>query len=454
MRHLALILFLFGASVQAANAAEIPVDKAALLELLHQGDFEALESRLTNLQAKSEAKNGEDEWVGVAFGAFENSDPEVLKRLDEWVRQMPESYAARLARGFHYWRLGWISRGGAYANKTSKEQFSGMHENFAAAREDLHAALTANATLSVAYALLISMANAQGLDEHRVKLLQVGLSMAPKSYHIRWMFLGSLRPQWGGSYDQIEKFIELTVVPVTDDPALQPLRGYGNYVRARDLHRKKRYEEALVHYDRALQHGPHWSYLLWRGKLLRRLGRSGDAVASYDQAISLRPQVADVLSARAWHHFQAGKLVEALEDYTAALALEPLDPDTLTSRAMVLRDMKRYDLALEDLNKALVQGADKSRVRRVRGHLLLFHRQDAAEALPDLERAVELAPDSIHNWYNYSAALYQLRDCRIIDSMDRFQELCQAQEKSCSVESLSWAEQTLQFLDSQGICPN
>jgi tetratricopeptide (TPR) repeat protein len=449
-----LALLVVWLPIQAAGAANSTVDKAALLELLRDGEFDVLESQLTSLQAESEARDGSDEWVGVAFYAFQASDPRALERLNEWVRVMPESYAARLARGLHYWSLGWNSRGSGYANKTSEEQFADMHERFASAREDLYAAIKLNNKLSMAYALLISMANAQGLDEHQVQAVQAGLTVAPKSYHVRWMFLVTLLPQWGGSYEQIEKFVELTVAPDADDPALQRLRGFADYARAQGLQRQKKYDAALSHYDRALRHGPHWKYLYWRGKVLGRLGRAEEAVASFDQALALRPQATDVLSARGWRHFQSGRLVEALEDYTAALAVDPLDPDTLTSRAMVLRDLKRYDLALGDLNEALVQGADKSRVRQVRGHLLLFHRQDAAEALPDLERAVELAPDNIHNWYNYSAALYQLRDCRILDSMGRFQELCTAKEKACSSESLNWAQQTLQFFDSQGICPN
>jgi tetratricopeptide (TPR) repeat protein len=453
VKFLAIALFVFGVSIKSAWAGGARIDKIELLGLLRQGNFAELENRLNRLQADSESRDGEDEAVAIAFSAFANPKPDVLKRLNEWVQAKPDSYAARLARGYHYRELGWQSRGYALAEKTSEEQFRGIHENFAAARRDLYAAIEINNKLSVATALLLGMAGTESLFEDMVQLLQVGLTQAPKSYHVRWMFLHNLQPRWGGSHDQITKFIEVLVEPYADDPAIRSLLGYGDYARARDLYSDKEFEEALALFDRATGKGRHWIYFYWHGKTLKRLGRMEEALASYDQALSLRPYEPDVRASRAWILYKAGRLEEALADYTKSLLFDPWSASTLTSRAVTYRNLERYDLALEDLNRALALKEDSARARNIRGRILLYNYRNAEKALPDLERALELAPDNIFNWYNHSVALKQLRDCRVMTSLKRFQELCRSNERSCPANEKGWVDQQYQLLVNGGYCP-
>jgi tetratricopeptide (TPR) repeat protein len=453
MRSLLWLLIVIGGLTTAAMASEGPVDKAKLLDLLRKGDFEALEARLTGVQQQSEAGNGQDQWVGVAFDVFKYYDPEIQTRLDEWVRNRPGSYAARLARAVNQPGLGWNSRGGGFARDTSDEQFAEMHRHFANARTDLRAALEINERLGIAYALLINLASAESQREERLESLKAGLVAVPRSYHIRWMFLWSLRPEWGGSIEAMEEFADASVGPYPDDPALQALRGFADWVQGERLRRRGRYDEALNLFDQAMKHGPHWRYLKSRGATLERLGRSDEALEAYNQADGLRPQDADILQSRGWLHFMTGRFVEALEDYTLALDLDPYDPGKLTSRAMVLRDFKQKDLALADLDRALIRGSDKVRVRFTRGQLLLNHFQDAEAARDDLERATELAPKSARNWYTYMRALYALRDCQILTAIQKFQAICDS-SGNCRQDQLNWTRNTLTFISDQGICPN
>ena len=453
MRSLTLFFIVFVILTSPPSEARQPIDKVALLELLHQGDFEALDARLTKLQEASEADDGQDEWVGVAFNTFANSGPTVQQRLDEWVGQMPASYAALIARSFLYRLLGWRARGGAYASKTSDEQFAGMRKHFSAAREDLYAALRMNEKLSIAYSLLIDMASAEGKDEEQIWALTTGLNVAPQSYHIRWMFLYSVQPKWGGSIDMIEAFVEVTVEPFRDDPTLRRLRGYLDWYGAEELVRKQDYHDALRKYDRALEYGPHWAYLAGRANVLKQLQRYDEALEFYNRAISIRPYRISVLASRGDLYFQTGRFTEALDDYNLAVALDSLHPGNLAGRANVLRDLKRYDLALADLDNALVYGSNNVNVRSARGNLLLFYMEDPAGALPDLERAVELAPTDANNWYNYGTALVYLHDCKAVDALIKYRKFCE-EKATCYEEGLNWAEQALQYLDHKKICPN
>ena len=453
MRSLTLFFVVFVVLTPPPSEAGQQVDKVALLELLHRGDFEVLDARLTKFQEASEADDGQDEWVGVAFNTFASFDPTVQQRLDEWVDQMPGSYAALVARSFFYRLLGWHARGGAYASETSNEQFAGMRKHFSAARADLYAALRMNEKLSIAYSLLIDMASAEGKDEEEIWALTTGLKVATQSYHIRWMFLYSLQPKWGGSVDMIKAFVEAAVEPFPDDPSLRSLRGYLDWFKAEELVRKREYHDALRQYDRALEHGPHWSYLAGRAHALKRLERYDEALEFYNRAISLRPYRISVLASRGNLYFRMGRMHEALEDFNLAIALDSLHPGNLADRANVLRDLKRYDLALADLENALVYGSNNVNVRSARGNLLLFYMEDPAGALPDLERAVELAPTDANNWYNYGTALVYLHDCKAVNAFSEYQKLC-LEKETCYEEGLKWSEQALQYLDHKRICPN
>ena len=284
MRPLLWLLIVLGGLTTAAMASEVPVDRVQLLDLLRKGDFEALEARLTRLQQDSEAGNGQDQWIGVAFHAFGIVDSEIQARLEEWVNKKPGSYVARVARAAQYRELGWKARGNDYASETSEDQFAGMRRHFAKAREDLYAALKINSELSIAYVDLIDIASTEGRDEERFRALEAGLSVAPRSYHIRWRFLNRLEPEWGGSMEMVEAFAEASVRTFPEDSLLQTLRGYPDWVRGNHLRWRGKHDEALILFDRALQHGPHWRYLISRARVLDLLGRDDEALEAYDQA--------------------------------------------------------------------------------------------------------------------------------------------------------------------------
>ncbi len=84
----------------------------------------------------------------------------------------------------------------------------------------------------------------------------------------------------------------------------------------------------------------------------------------------------------------------ALADYDAALNIQPDAAAVLTNRAWIYMSRSRYDVALEDLNKAiaLLAPALAARARYYRG-FTFFKQKDYPAAMSDLNEAVKVEPN-------------------------------------------------------------
>jgi predicted O-linked N-acetylglucosamine transferase (SPINDLY family) len=115
----------------------------------------------------------------------------------------------------------------------------------------------------------------------------------------------------------------------------------------------RRFEQALPNYDQALQINPDFAEAhVNRGGTLVALNRFSEAGESYDKAIALKPDPDT--------YKQAGDLCSTLFRFTAAIAfyenaiaLRPGYAAAHYRRAYALRSSKRYDEALESVEKAI-----------------------------------------------------------------------------------------------------
>jgi tetratricopeptide (TPR) repeat protein len=131
----------------------------------------------------------------------------------------------------------------------------------------------------------------------------------------------------------------------------------------------------------------------------------GEALATCDKTLAIRPNDAEMLGKRGSVLRHLGRIEEALASYDGALALEPDDADTLNSRGNVLQRLRRLDEALASYDRALAIRPDFAIGWNNRGNILqLAGRFD--EAFLSYDRALEIRPDYAEAFNNRGAGLY------------------------------------------------
>jgi tetratricopeptide (TPR) repeat protein len=196
--------------------------------------------------------------------------------------------------------------------------------------------------------------------------------------------------------------------------------------RGNALKRLKRFDEALVSYDKAItlkgERDP--AMLNCRGSVLRDLGRLDEALADLDMAIALSPGLVEAFNNRGNVYQDMGQFEAALADYDRAIALKPDNADAFNNRGNLRQQLGQYEEALPDYAKAITLKPGYAEAYYNHGTALYeLGRFDAA--LPPLARAVALRPDFAKAIYNHGTTLMALG--RIDDALIDFAKALEVQ---------------------------
>jgi tetratricopeptide (TPR) repeat protein len=138
----------------------------------------------------------------------------------------------------------------------------------------------------------------------------------------------------------------------------------------------KKAQEALVHYDAALDLMPNMaSAHYYRGRALVDLSRQDEALAAYDRALIHRPHYLNVRVFRAQLYLMRKAHDLAHADLDRADAIDPKDPRISFHRARIYSDQKRWK-----------------------------------ESLTASDTAINLDPDDKNSYYNRAGARWNLSD--------------------------------------------
>jgi tetratricopeptide (TPR) repeat protein len=292
------------AASQPAASESAYQDVRRLQSLLQARQFETLTALLEARQAAFEADFRLETTMVDSFDPLVPMQIDGAALLDEWVRQMPQSWVPYIARGFYFENQGWRNRGAKWASETSGTQVESMMDSFAHASRDFETALRLNRQLVVAYQQLISMAKA-GSDKHNrsMEFLKQALAVCPRCLEVRRQYMVWLEPRWGGSHAAMQRFAEES--QASANPHLQILLGSSYWDQGNLARSEKNYESAVRLYTQALAAGEYWAFYYDRGLALSNLKRYREAQADLDRAIALRPGKADPYIARAicWVNF-------------------------------------------------------------------------------------------------------------------------------------------------------
>ena len=125
-----------------------------------------------------------------------------------------------------------------------------------------------------------------------------------------------------------------------------------------------------------------------RGLIYFQSGQGEKALADYNKALQLNPELDSAYNNRANYYASSGKLAEALTDYEMALDLNPGNTRTWINQAITFRELGLCDLALENLDMALMLGGLEENIYSERGRT--YHlRGDWNCAIADYQRALD-----------------------------------------------------------------
>jgi tetratricopeptide (TPR) repeat protein len=441
--------------------AETPasVDKLAFIRLLKDRQFEALDAWLTAHQEAFEAGRISDNVVRYAFDAFAYSDPATEALLDQWVSELGASYSALMARSIYYAHRAYITRN-LYMD-TPRDKVAEMESYQSLAIEDASKALRIHPTLSIAYLHLNTVSRpltgVQIPKSETRHWVEQGLEKVPLSIALRRAHLDNLASTPGGSLEEIKSFIEATQQTFAPDANLGVLLGYANYATALVVSRSGRYADAVRMIDRALAFGDDPEMRLKKADFLHQLKRSEELLKEMDQAVRLEPQSVWYLNHRASRRRTAGQIAEASADYDLILELDPYEPRFLRGRAVRYLSLERYDEALADIDRALVYSDFDPVTHMLRGKIMLGRPGETRNALAELEKATQMAPDHLGFLFEYGIAIAEAdvipspeRECKSADLMVTYQRLCR-HRGFCPSGALTKSDEILDRAEKTGV---
>jgi protein O-GlcNAc transferase len=167
-------------------------------------------------------------------------------------------------------------------------------------------------------------------------------------------------------------------------------------------------QEALASYDQAIKLKPNYAEAYSnRGVVLKELGQLAEAIASYDQAIKLKPDDVGAYYNRGNALKGLGQLAEAIASYDQALKLKPDYAEAYSNRGNALKELGQLAEAMGSYDQALKLKPDLAEAYSSRGDAL----QELgllAEAMASYDQALKLKPDVAEAYSNRGTVLQEL----------------------------------------------
>jgi tetratricopeptide (TPR) repeat protein len=153
-----------------------------------------------------------------------------------------------------------------------------------------------------------------------------------------------------------------------------------------------RLKDALASYEEAISLSPNFALAYnSRGRVLRSLERFGESLASLDTAIALDPNLARAHCNRGLALNDLKRHQEALASLDAAIALDPNLWQAHNGRGTVFRELKRFEDALASADAAIALDPSLAPPHNLKGSVLR-DLERYRDALASLDTAIALDP--------------------------------------------------------------
>jgi tetratricopeptide (TPR) repeat protein/S1-C subfamily serine protease len=254
-----------------------------------------------------------------------------------------------------------------------------------------------------------------GRHDDAIAAFQRAIDLDPQS-HLAYYGLG-LALQGDGQQSKAAQAFEQATVK--KDNFIEAWRDWGLVLREADL-----LTEAIAKLTAAIERdvnlnpgeSRNFGLFFYRGATYSKLGKYDAAVADYDKALALNPDLAYAYNNRGFAYSNLGKYDAALADYGKALALNPDDAEAYYNRGVTYSNLGKYDAALADYGKALALNPDDAEAYNNRG--VTYDKLGKYDvALMDYGKAITLNPDLAEVYYNRGVTYSNLRkyDAALMD---------------------------------------
>jgi tetratricopeptide (TPR) repeat protein len=268
--------------------------------------------------------------------------------LNEWVNRYRGSYAALTARGSFYYFQGLEARGTAFIKDTPEENIRAMRSFFGKASSDLEQSLALTPKPYLSRLTLMSIARTSGNRRgERAQYLEA-VKLDPQSVELRLAHMVTLEPRWGGSYKQMEVYLEESRTELRDPAAVNRLAARIPAYRAHERQQANQFPQALKHYDEAIALYPGAGSLCERSYVLSQLKRDAEAFADVQLALSKARDVRYCLERAVAVASSAGSANEAIELLSVVIEVDPGSRHAYNQRGWRYQQQGRADLAFQD----------------------------------------------------------------------------------------------------------
>jgi tetratricopeptide (TPR) repeat protein len=197
----------------------------------------------------------------------------------------------------------------------------------------------------------------------------------------------------------------------------------GHHGLGQALFEMGREDEAIAHYQQALQINPGYAVAHYNlGIALFRKGKVDEAIAHYQQALQIKPDYAEAHNNLGGVLLQEGDVDEAIAHLQKALQINPNNAEAHYNLGCALIRKNNADEAITEFQKALQIKPDYAEACYNLG-IVLLQKGRADEAITQFQKVLQTKPDYADACYNFGIALSQKG--RADEAITQFQKVLQ-----------------------------
>ncbi|MGB3513434.1 MAG: tetratricopeptide repeat protein [Microcoleaceae cyanobacterium] len=260
--------------------------------------------------------------------------------------------------------------------------------------------------------LQVKLANKISLTEQEIDSLKYDtISQLKEVVADTQIILDELQQQSQKADSQIEQLQSDTLIQYSSAKAdnSEQLMMANDYAKQADnFFFEGRLKEAIHSYNQALKIHPEMADV-WnnRGVVLTKMKMYGDAIASYDRALQIRADYADAWNNRGVSLIELQQYQEAITSFEQGIKVKADYADAWNNRGVSLAKLQKYQEAVKSYNQAIAIKNDYSDAWNNRG-VALAKLGIYGEAIACYENAAKIRPDFFSAWYN-KARCYVLK---------------------------------------------